>query len=251
MAVFFITLFASSIGSFLNVCIYRIPLKKSIVKPGSYCPSCKTPIKPYHNIPILSFLLLKGKCAYCGKKISPRYCLVEFIVALLAVLFFMKNNYTLDLNYLKFFIFMTFSIMIFFIDLDHKLILDIHSYPLIVLGLLFALMGTIPVWHSIIGAASGFIIFYAIALIYYYTKKIDGLGGGDIKFITAVGAFTGIAGTIFVIFFSSFIAIIVSFSLKRNKQEIAFGPYLVIATLLYFFFGDFIIHWYLGLFINP
>ncbi len=250
LAGIFIILFTSSIGSFLNVVIYRVPIKKSIVKPGSYCPKCKNSIKWYHNIPVLSYIFLKGRCAYCGEPYSFRYCLVEFLTAFLAILFFIKNGYAIDMQYIKFLTFMMFGLVIIFIDFDHKLILDVHNYPLIALGLIFSLLGTIPFWQSVAGAVIGFVIFYLIALIYYLTKKADGLGGGDIKFITAVGAFTGIAGTIFVIFFSSFLAIIASIAVRKGKQEIAFGPYLVIAALLYFYLGDMIIHWYLGLFLN-
>ena len=112
LAVFFIALFFSSIGSFLNVCIYRVPLKLSIIKPDSYCPKCKTPIKPWHNIPIISYFLLRGRCYYCHERFSFRYCLVEIITAMLAIVFFIKNGWVLDLVFLKFIIFMCFGIMI-------------------------------------------------------------------------------------------------------------------------------------------
>lgn len=250
LASFFILLFSSSIGSFLNVCIYRIPIGKSIVAPGSYCPKCLTPIKFYHNIPILSYFLLQGKCRYCKQPFSFRYCFVEFLCAFLAILFFVKNNYTLDLNYLKFFIFMSFGLMIIFIDLDHRLILDVHNYTLIILGFIFAFLKTIPIWNAFLGALVGFVIFYGIALLYYMSKKQHGLGGGDIKYITAVGAFTGIAGVIFVIFFSSLIALVVNINARGKMKEIAFGPYLVVASFCYYYFGDILIKWYLNFFIN-
>ena len=120
LAILFITIFFSSIGSFLNVCIYRIPLGLSIIKPGSYCPKCQTPIKAWHNIPIISYFLLRGKCHYCHKSFSFRYCFVELITALLAVLYFIKNAYIIDLQFLKFTFFMSFGIMIFFIDIDQR-----------------------------------------------------------------------------------------------------------------------------------
>ncbi len=250
LASFFILLFSASIGSFLNVCIYRIPNGKSIVTPGSYCPKCLKPIRFYHNIPILSYFILQGKCHDCHQAFSFRYCFVEFLCAFLAILFFVKNNYTLDLNYLKFFIFMSFGLMIIYIDLDHRLILDVHNYSLMVIGFIFALLKTIPLWNAVLGGLTGFVIFYVIALLYYLSKKQHGLGGGDIKYITAVGLFTGIAGVIFVIFFSSFIALIVNINARGKMKEIAFGPYLVIASFCYYYFGDVIIKWYLNFFIN-
>jgi leader peptidase (prepilin peptidase)/N-methyltransferase len=250
LAVFFIALFFSSIGSFLNVCIYRVPLKLSIIKPDSYCPKCKTPIKPWHNIPVISYFLLRGRCYYCHERFSFRYCLVEIITAMLAIVFFIKNGWVLDLVFLKFVIFMCFSIMIIFIDLDHHLILDKHNYTLLILGFLFSLAGTIPLWNAISGALTGFIIFYLIALLYWISRKVHGLGGGDIKFISAIGMFTGISGVLFTIFFSSIFALILNFNNFKKPKELAFGPYLAFASLLYFFFGDTLIRWYLDFFIT-
>ncbi len=250
LAILFITLFFSSIGSFLNVCIYRIPLKLSIVKPDSYCPKCKTPIKPWHNIPILSYFILNGKCHSCHESFSFRYCFVEMLTALLAILFFVRNGYVIDLLYLKFLFFMCFGVMIIFIDLDHQLILDVHNYTLIIAGLLFALAGTLQVFNALTGALIGFTIFYLIALIYWLSRKVHGLGGGDIKFITAIGMFTGIAGVIFTIFFSSIFALLLTATHFKKGKELAFGPYLAVSALFYFFFGDPIIKWYLNFFIH-
>lgn len=250
LAILFITIFFSSIGSFLNVCIYRIPLGLSIIKPGSYCPKCQTPIKAWHNIPIISYFLLRGKCHYCHKSFSFRYCFVELITALLAVLYFIKNAYIIDLQFLKFTFFMSFGIMIFFIDIDHKLILDKHNYTLLVGGLIFAIMGTMSLMSAILGSVVGFSIFYSIAFLYLISQKKAGLGGGDIKYIAAAGMFTGVPGVIFIILFSSVFALLCNFiNIKRNK-ELAFAPYLVAASLLYFFLGDSLINWYLGLINN-
>ena len=247
LALLFITILFSSVGSFLNVCIYRIPLKLSIVKPGSFCPKCKTPIKAWHNIPVLSYFFLGGKCRHCKATFSFRYCFVETITAILAVLYFIKNGYALDLNYLKFVFFMCFAVMIFFIDIDHRLILDKHNYTLIIAGLLFALIGATPLFQALIGAGIGFAIFYSIALIYWLIKKQVGLGGGDIKYITAVGMFTGIEGVIFTIFFSSIFGVLFNIINIGKEKEFAYAPYLVAASLLYFFMGDSIIKWYLDM----
>ena len=177
---FFAFIFGAAIGSFLNVCIFRIPAKKSIVKPLSQCPHCHHPIRIWDNIPILSFILLRAKCRDCGAKISWRYPLVEFITAVLALLLFMK--FGLTLHFLVFFIFVAVLIVITFIDLDHQIIPDILSLPGIPVFFLAAIFIVKVPWHeALIGLLIGGGVLFLIAFVYELITKREGMGGGDIK----------------------------------------------------------------------
>ncbi len=232
--------------------IYRLPIEKSIIKPSSYCFKCLKPIKFYDNIPLLSYLVLGGKCRHCQTSFSSRYFWVELLTGFLYVICFVMNHYEINIFLLKNILFISYGVIIFFIDIDHKLILDKISIPLIFLGILFALLGTITIKSSLLGAISGFMLFYLIRWVYLKSKGIEGLGGGDVKYIAAVGAFLGISGMLFVIFFSSFFAIILSIIFRRRtiNQEFPFGPYLVFASFTYLLFGEALVRWYLNLFFS-
>jgi leader peptidase (prepilin peptidase) / N-methyltransferase len=249
--IFFILILGAAFGSFFNVCIYRIPLKKNIVYRSSHCPVCNTEIRHIHNIPIFSYLVLKGKCNECGTKISIRYLLVEIITPIIFILIFLMNNRIPDFIFFKYIIFASFSIIIFFIDLDHKLIPDVLSLPLILIGLGFSLIPNVDInfISSLIGSASGFLFFFTVA---YGFKKVtgkDSLGGGDIKYIAAVGSFLGYFGILFTIIFSSFVAIVTLLLLRHDlKKEFPYGPFLVLGSLIYILCGDFLLSSYLGMF---
>lgn len=239
-------------GSFFNVCIYRLPIQKSIISPGSYCFSCQKPIAFYNNIPLFSYIFLKGRCRNCHASYSSRYFWVEALTGFLFVISFLMNYFTLDILLIRNLVFVSFGIIIFFIDLDHKIIPDKLSLPLTLIGLFFAILGTISLKSSIIGGLFGFVVFYGIAWLFWKSRGIEGLGGGDIKYISAVGTFLGFSGVLFVIFFSSFFAIVCSaiFRRKNFDQEFPFGPYLVFSAFVYLLFGDAFIRWYLGLFLQ-
>ena len=246
-----IFLFGAVFGSFFNVCIYRIPKKKSIVFPDSSCPFCKTHIKPYHNIPIISYIFLKGKCAYCGAKIALHYFLVELLTPLLLILLFVSQNGQFSMVFFKYAIFISFGLIIFFIDLYHSIIPDKLSFPLIVIGLIFSILPNTDVsWISaVMGSLSGFILFFGTAFIFQKTTGKDGLGGGDIKLIAAIGAFLGVWGTLFTVLFSSFIALVILIILRHdNKKPFPFGPFLIIGALTYILAGDTLIGLYLSLY---
>ena len=247
----FIVIFGAAFGSFFNVCIHRIPLKKNIVYTSSHCPKCKSKITPIQNVPILSYLFLKGKCRNCGCKISVRYLLVEIITPAIFILIFIMNNKVLDIVFLKYIIFASFSIIIFFIDLDYKLIPDVLSLPLILIGSGFSLFkaSDINFLSSVIGAASGFLFFFTVAFAFKKTTGKDSLGGGDIKYIAAVGSFLGYFGVVFTILFSSFSAIITLLLLRHDlKKEFPYGPFLVFGSLVYILFGDLLVSSYLNMF---
>lgn len=246
-----IFLFGTVFGSFFNVCISRIPINKSIVFPDSSCPTCKTKIKSYHNIPIISYILLRGKCAYCGTKINIHYFLVELLTPILLMLLFASQNAQVSLFFLKYAIFISFGLIIFFIDLYHYIIPDKLSLPLITIGMVFSFLpktdiGWIPAG---IGALSGFLLFLFVAFFFQKATRKDGFGGGDIKLIAAIGAFLGVWGTLFTVLFSSLVALVVLLILKHDRNKhFPFGPFLIIAALVYILAGDTLIGLYLRLF---
>src|SRR5208337_1040701 len=173
-----IFVFGAVVGSFLNVCIFRLPAEASIVKPRSQCPYCHHPIRNCDNIPLISFIILRGKCRDCGGKISWRYPLVELITALLALLLFFK--FSLTLSFLIFFIFTAVLIVITFIVFDHQIILYIFTLlviPIFCLAAIFLLK--IPWLESLLGLLIGGGILFAIAFVYELISKREGMGGGD------------------------------------------------------------------------
>ncbi len=238
-------------GSFFNVCISRIPRKISVVFPDSSCPACKAKIKPYNNIPIISYVLLKGKCAYCGAKINIHYFLVELLTPVLLMLLFSNQNAQFSIVFFKYAIFISFGLIIFFIDLYHYIIPDKLSLPLIVIGLIFSFLpNTDVIWISAcIGALSGFLVFLFIAFFFQKATGKDSLGGGDIKLIAAIGAFLGVWGTLFTVLFSSLIALVILIILKHDrKKHFPFGPFLIIGALVYILAGNTLIGLYLRMY---
>jgi leader peptidase (prepilin peptidase) / N-methyltransferase len=238
----FIFVFGAVVGSFLNVCIFRLPAEASIVKPRSQCPYCHHPIRNCDNIPLISFIILCGKCRDCGGKISWRYPLVELITALLALLLFLK--FSLTLSFLIFFIFTAVLIVITFIDLDHQIIPDILTLPGIPIFCLAAIfLLKIPLLESLLGLLIGGGILFTIAFVYELISKREGMGGGDIKLLAMIGGFFGWKSLIFILLFSSFSGAIVGITAmiikKRDmKYAVPFGPFLSAAAVAYLFWGD-------------
>ncbi len=238
----FAFIFGAAVGSFLNVCIFRMPAKTSIVKPPSQCPHCHHPVRFYDNIPLISYILLRGKCRDCSGKISWRYPLVELITAVLSLLLFLK--YGLSLTFLIFFIFTAVLIIITFIDLDHQIIPDILTLPGIPIFFLLAVFFLNVPWHeALIGFLIGGGVLFAIAFGYELLTKREGMGGGDIKLLGMIGAFLGWKSLIFVLLFSSFAGAIVGIAAmiiqkQDMKYAIPFGPFLSAAAVAYMFWGD-------------
>ena len=238
----FVFFFGAAIGSFLNVCIYRLPEQQSIAKPLSQCPHCHHPIRFYDNIPLISYLILKGKCRDCGEKISWRYPLVEFITAILALLLFAR--FSLTLNFLIFFIFTAVLIVITFIDLDHQIIPDLLTLPGIPIFFLLAVFVVEVPWiEAAIGLIIGGGVLLAIALGYEFITRREGMGGGDIKLLAMIGGFLGWKSLIFILLFSSLLGAVVGVALMLIKKEdmkyaLPFGPFLSAAAVAYLFLGD-------------
>jgi len=247
----FIFITGAAFGSFFNVCIWRIPRKESIVLPSSHCPQCGNKIKPWHNIPIFSYLFLKGKCHYCGKPISAQYMLVEIITPIVWMLLFWRFGMDSLWVWGKYVLLYSTGIIIFFIDLKHQIIPDRLSIPLIVIGLGISFIPQLDlgVLQALGGAVGGFGFLYLLALAVSYSLSKESLGGGDIKYITALGMFLGFRGILFTIFMSATIALISVFVLKKDRSNaIPFGPFLVIGAFIYTMLGDWMLYSYLHLF---
>ncbi len=233
-------------GSFANVCIYRLPLRGGVVKGRSFCPKCKKKIFWYENIPILSYLILGGKCSKCKKKISFQYLLVESIsiFSFLLIYYFFGVSLTTILLIILFLSF----IVIFFIDLKHYIIPDILTFPMMVLGFLKSFDPNLnPLFpnyiNSLLGGIIGYGIIWLLILFYKKIRNKEGMGLGDAKILAVVGFWFGWVSIPFVIFLSSTIALIVVIPdlLKKKKKltsQIPFGPYIIIATIIFIVFKD-------------
>ncbi len=237
------------VGSFLNVCIIRLPKEESIITPGSHCPHCNHPIKFYDNIPMISYLLLRGKCRYCKRSISAQYPLVEGITAIGSLLLFLK--YGLSWSYPFYFSFVAALIVITVIDLYHQIIPDVISIPWIGVGLLGALIiPHITFFNSLLGILLGGGSLFVVATLYQWLFKREGMGGGDVKLLAMIGAFLGWESVILTILLSSMIGsitgiIIIALKGKDFKYAIPFGPFLSLGAVIALFYKNEIISWYL------
>ncbi len=247
----FAFIFGAVIGSFLNVCICRLPEGRSVVSPPSACPSCGAGIRWYDNVPILSYLVLRGRCRSCKTPISWRYPLVEAINGLLTLALFVR--FGPSLTFLALFLFCSALVVITFIDFDHQIIPDVISLPGIVVGFVFSFFLPWLGWQSsLIGIVAGGGTIWLIIELYYRLRKEEGMGGGDIKLLAMIGAFLGWRAILFTIFVSSLVGSIVGVSLmylqkKDGKLAIPFGPYLAFGAVLYIFYGKQLIFWYLNI----
>lgn len=227
------------IGSFLNVCIYRIPRGKSIVYPPSSCPSCGMRIKWYDNIPVLSYIVLKGRCRYCKSRISPIYPLVELLTAVYSLLVYLKFGITLNTAF--YLIFGYILIVASFIDFFHYIIPDSLTLSLAFVGIVYGLFNH-ELIHSIIGLVFGFVLLYIVAVLGKAIFKKEAMGGGDIKLLAALGTFVGVKGVLFTLFVASFFGSFVGIVLiasgnAKMSQRLPFGPYLSLSAIIYIFVG--------------
>lgn len=235
-------IFGMLIGSFLNVVIVRLPIGKDLVKSRSECVNCKKSLKWFHNIPVLSFLFLKGKCAYCGKRISWRYPLVEILTGLISLWLFDSSYLSVESVGLYFFYFIIACIFIchFFIDLDHHLLLD--SLNLYLLATILPYSFIKYHWSFwIIGGAIGFGVPFIVTWLFYKIRGQIGLGGGDIKLFGILGILLGPMGVILTIFLSCLVGAIVGvllIVLKKTSKEkpMAFGPAILIVAAFQIYF---------------
>lgn len=240
------------VGSFLNVCIYRLPRGESVVFPASHCPHCQQPIAWYDNIPLLSYLLLRGRCRQCGQGISRRYPLVEASNALLWLLAAWRIADPLPMLIAQ--LFSSALLCLSLIDLQELIIPDEINLFLAALGLASCVLIPQPLWwERLLGALLGGGLLLLLAELSLRIWKKEGMGGGDIKLMAAVGLLLGWRMTLLALFLSSFIAlfyILIALMLGRDvrrSEPIPFGPALATASLLAFYFGSDLIHWYIRL----
>ena len=235
-------IFGALIGSFLNVCIYRIPEGKSIVSPRSYCPKCAHPVRSFDNVPLLSYLVLGGHCRDCRAQISPRYFIVELITGLLLVALFL--HYGLSIRLVTVFTFSATLIVITFIDLDHQYH-PRRDYPpgtpfFFILGIFF--MG-LTFRDALLGTIAGSGGLFLVAFLYRFFTGREGMGMGDVKLLAMLGAFLGWKSLIFIIFVSSLlgsaVGLFIIFARGKNlKYAVPYGPFLSVAAMAYLFGGD-------------
>jgi len=247
----FAAVFGMVVGSFLNVCICRLPEGQSVVSPPSRCPHCSHRISWYDNIPLVSYLLLRGRCRGCGARISPQYPLVELLNGVLTLLLFLRFGPTL--TFAALFLFCSALVVITFIDLEHQIIPDEISLPGIVIGLILSFFLPGQSWlNSLLGILLGGGSLLLVAYLYQLLTGKEGMGGGDIKLLAMMGAFLGWKAIPFIIFASSLVGSLVGISImllqkKDSKLAIPFGPYLAFGAVLYIFYGRALIQWYLNL----
>ena len=246
--ILFSGIFGLALGSFMNVCIYRIPLKKSIVSPPSSCPNCKRRIRFYDNIPLLSYIALSGKCRYCHHPISWQYPAVEALISLLSLLLFIR--YGISYQYILSLLFISSLVTISFIDFHHQIIPDSISLPGIISGLLVSiLLGHISWQDSLIGIIAGGGSLYLVAFIYERITGKEGMGGGDIKLLAMIGAWMGWRPLPLIVMISSMTGVLIGYTFilltrKGFRARIPFGPFLSLGAITYFFFGYQLTRWY-------
>ena len=234
------------VGSFANVCVYRIPRGDSVAFPGSHCPTCQHEIAWYDNIPLLSWLLLKGKCRHCSSKISPRYPFLELLMAVSWA--YLAWHFGPTVILLQSIILISLLWILTLIDLETGLLPNVLTLPGIVVGLVFAWwLGDIE--SALIGAVAGYAVFWSIARVFSLVMGVEAMGYGDFKLLAMLGAFMGWQALPFIVFMSSFVgAIVGTIYLKLTKQgkqtPIPFGPYLALAGMFWFIWGDIILQWY-------
>ena len=242
MQILFIFLMGISIGSFLNVCIYRLPLGMSIIKPNSHCFNCKTELKFRDMVPVFGYFLNRGKCRYCGEKYSIRYSLIELVVGVFFVVFYLK--FSLSLKFFFNILIFLILLIIIFIDLDHMIIPDGLNLIIFCLGISYNIyFKNFSLLELIIGFLIGGGIFFIIALL-------GPMGGGDIKLMAALGFVFG-PYNILIIMLLSFILggiigiILILLKKKTRKDYIPFGPFIAISAILVLLYGDNILEIYL------
>lgn len=243
---FAVFVFGAFVGSFLNVCIYRIPRGESIILPPSRCTNCNERIAFYDNIPILSYIFLKGRCRSCNSKIPLRYPIVETLNALFLLFLFLSLGW--GVQFLIYSAFLSSLIVVTFIDLDHQIVPDRITIPGTILGILLAsTLLPLGLKNSLSGAILGGGLFYLTAVL-----SRGGMGGGDIKLIAMIGSFLGWKEVLLTIFLSALSGSLVGIFLmvfmgKGRKHKIPFGPFLALGATLSLFWGKDLIVWYLNL----
>jgi leader peptidase (prepilin peptidase)/N-methyltransferase len=236
----YIVLLGLAVGSFLNVCIYRLPEGKSIVRPRSHCPGCGHLIGALDNIPVLSFVILGGRCRHCGERISLQYPLVE--MACPAVLVLVYNQFGLTLEFFGYGLFALGLLVIFFTDVNKRIIPDKVTYPGIIVGLVFSALKK-DILSGLVGAALGFGLLLFVAWFGKMLFRKDAMGGGDVKLAAMAGAFLGwkllLVGLFLAFVLGALVgAVFLAVRGRGRGSEIAFGPFIAVGAVLSLFWGE-------------
>ena len=239
------------LGSFFNVVIYRVPRGESIIRPPSACPACGTRLRARDNIPVLGYLLLRGKCRYCAAPISARYPIVEVLSGILPVLLFIRFGASTP-----FYVFWPLScvlLVLSFIDLDLRIIPDRITLPGIVVGLIVApLVGLLGFWGSLLGVLVGGGALYLIGILGELFLKKESMGGGDVKLAAMLGAFMGwklVLVALFIAFFAGAVVgvIVMTRKPKNWDSSLPFGPFIALGAVLALLWGESALAWYSAL----
>jgi leader peptidase (prepilin peptidase)/N-methyltransferase len=250
----FVAVFGLVWGSFLNVVIYRLPREMSLVRPPSACPGCGAKIKPYDNVPVLSYLILGGKCRNCGRRISPVYPLVEGLTALGFLLVFDQSGGSLSLEFFAGCLFTSALITLGFIDYFHQILPDAITMPGLVLALVYSFFrDDLTFRGALIGAVSGGGFLLLVYGAYRLIRKKEGLGMGDVTMLLMIGAYLGLARTLLTLILASFVGALVGvfFILRRKKDlqfALPFGTFLAPAAFIAALWGERIVSVYLSLY---
>ncbi len=246
-------LFGAVIGSFLNVCVYRLPRGRSVVFPPSACGHCQRPLSWYENIPILSYVVLGGRCRTCRTSISVRYPIIEALTALMFAGLWLAYGPGVPL--LSRLLFGCLLLVLFAIDLEHHLLPNVLTLPGIAIGFVLSFFGE-PGWRSsLVGIVVGGGVLYLIAEAYYRLRHEEGLGMGDVKMLAMIGAFVGWKLTLVALMMASFAGSIVGVALIASqrggmKYALPFGTFLAMGAALADTVGPGVLDWYLG-FMQP
>lgn len=251
IALFFAAI-GAVLGSFLNVCILRLPSEQSVVRPPSRCPRCGSGVRWYDNIPILSWLILRGRCRSCGNPISIQYPLIELATA--CIWAWMAMRFGNELEAVRGALFLTILLGIAMTDAREYIIPDEFSIGGLILGLGLSLVqGLEGLKYSAIGAVVGFVVLWLVAWLGKHAFKKEAMGGGDIKMMAMVGAFVGWKGVFLTIFLGSVVGTVVfgPLALIGKKKDVPFGIFLAMGAAVTFLWGDAVLEWYSGYLGNP
>jgi leader peptidase (prepilin peptidase)/N-methyltransferase len=238
-----------SVGSFVNVIIFRLPRELSVVKPRSFCPECRRSIPWYENIPLLSYIVLGGRCRGCRAPIPARYPIVEATGGILAVLVLLRFGTSYDA--IAAYAFLMALVAVTLIDWDHRIIPDEITLSFLLAGLVWSFLGgNVNPLHSFLGALAGGGVLYGVGLVYKLVRHAEGMGGGDVKLMAMIGAFLGIKFVLPVIVLASLAGTLYGVVLLRSgkggKAAVAFGSFLAPAAALCIFYGPELLGWYTG-----
>jgi leader peptidase (prepilin peptidase)/N-methyltransferase len=259
---FFVFAFGASIGSFLNVCVHRLPAGLSVVRPRSRCPRCHVTIPWHDNLPVVSWFALRGRCRHCGVPFSPRYAIVEALAGALAVAFFLRFAPSAEALLLRgetaglataaiAFAFACALLVIALVDLDHQIIPDAISLPGIPAGLLASAVLPVTFRDAALGAILGAGVLYLVAKGYLAVTGREGMGLGDVKLLAMIGAFLGWQAVLFSLLTASVtgatvMAVVLTLARRGLRRAFPFGPFLCLAALAYVFVGERAVAWYLS-----